>query len=505
MKSALQNIMRENKQFEQLQSDSLPIDDGTAPSTDSRRNFLKKSTLGGISLGALLTMPIEDTIAQSTSKVSRASSPSDLKITDMRCVTIDNGTSFTNARNVIIRIDTNQGVYGLGEVRDGADKRYALFLKSRILGKNPCNIEMIFKIIKQHGGHGRKGGGVSAVEMAMWDILGKVYNVPVWQLLGGRYRDKIRLYAYVPQHDSANMDVEKFKSDCKIRMEDQGFTWMKMHPGVHAYYKVPGAIVNSKYVIGFNEPNLDDYLSYQNTRHGLSAIQITDKGLDILSNYVGTIRDAVGYDIPLSGDHFGHFDLNNCIRVANALEKYRLASMEDFVPWDRTDQLKIITDSINSPTITGEDIYLKEEFKKLCDVHAVDIVHPDMGSSGGILETKKIGDYAEESDMGMKMHFAGTPVSFMANVHCAAATQNVLALEVPNQVVDNPWWPKLVKIVGKQPIYTKGFANVPLDAPGLGVELNEDEVKRHLHAEDKSYFAPTPEWNEKRSHDRLWS
>src|SRR5690606_13233932 len=106
---------------------------------------------------------------------------------------------------------------------------------------------------------------------------------------------------------------------------------------------------NSKYVIGFNEPNLDDYLSYQNTRHGLSAIQITDKGLDILSNYVGTIRDVIGYDIPLSGDHFGHFDLNNCIRVANALEKYRLASMEDFVPWDNTEQLKINTDSINSP------------------------------------------------------------------------------------------------------------------------------------------------------------
>ncbi len=505
MKSILNKIIHENKQLEETEAEAIQKEIDNPATADSRRNFLKKTALGGMTLTGLMSLPIEDTVAQTTSKVQRMSYPSDLKITDMRCVTIDNGTSFTNARNVIIRIDTNQGIYGLGEVRDGADKRYALFLKSRILGKNPCNVEMIFKIIKQHGGHGRKGGGVSAVEMAMWDLLGKAYNAPTWQLLGGRYRDKIRLYAYVPAHNSAEIDIEKFKADCKFRMEDQGFTWMKMHPGVHAYYKVPGAIVNSKYVIGFNEPNLDDYLSYQNTRHGLSAIQITDKGLDILSKYVGTIREVIGYDIPLSGDHFGHFDLNNCIRVANALEKYRLASMEDFVPWDCTEQLKIITDSINSPTITGEDIYLKEEFKKLCDLHAVDIVHPDMGTSGGILETKKIGDYAEEHDMGMKMHFAGTPVSFMANVHCAAATQNVLALEVPNQVVDNPWWPKLVNMVGKQPLYTKGFANVPLDAPGLGVELNEDEIKKHLHAEDKSYFAPTPEWNEKRSHDRLWS
>lgn len=103
------------------------------------------------------------------------------------------------------------------------------------------------------------------------------------------------------------------------------------------------------------------------------------------------------------------------------------------------------------------------------------------------------------------VHFAGTPISFMANVHSAAATQNVLALEVPNQIVNNPWWPKLVKMVGKKPLYKKGFAFVPDDAPGLGVELNEDVIKEHLHKEDNSYFRPTPEWNEKRSHDRLWS
>ena len=98
----------------------------------------------------------------------------------------------------------------------------------------------------------------------------------------------------------------------------------------------------------------------------------------------------------LSADHQGHFDVNTCIRVGNALERFNLASLEDFLPWDDTEQLKMITDSINTPTMTGEDIYLKEEFRKLCDTHAVDIVQPDMGSSGGILETKKIGDYAEE-------------------------------------------------------------------------------------------------------------
>jgi len=175
------------------------------------------------------------------------------------------------------------------------------------------------------------------------------------------------------------------------------------------------------------------------------------------------------------------------------------------LPWTDTKQFKKITDAILIPTMTGEDIFLKEEFKNLVDNKIVDMVHPDMGTSGGILETKRIGDYAEEGNTAMMLHFAGTPVSFMANVHCAAATQNVLALEMPNQVSDNAWWPTLVKTVGKQPLYTKGFANVPIDAPGLGVELNDEVVRQHLHAEDKTYFEPTPQWNEIRSHDRLWS
>jgi L-alanine-DL-glutamate epimerase-like enolase superfamily enzyme len=504
MKSILKNLLKENKALEQQEAISIENEIANPKTSDNRRSFLKKTSLGGIAFTGLMSMSFEDTIAQTTSKVSRASTPSDLKITDVRYVTLSNGTSFTNARNVIIKIDTNQGIYGLGELRDGADPRYGLFLKSRILGLNPCNVEMIFKIIKPFGGHGRKSGGVSGVEMALWDLLGKVYNVPVWQLLGGRYRDKVRLYAYVPAHSSKNMDMEKFKADCKVRMAEQGFTWLKMHPGIGVYAGIPGTTVGTKYIEGFGSDNLD-YMSYQNTRHGLSSIQVTDKGLGLLSDYVAKIRDVVGYDIPLSADHFGHFDMNNCIRVANALEKYRLASLEDFVPWDNMEQLKKITDAINSPTITGEDIFGKESFRQLCDMRAVDIVHPDMGTSGGILETKKIGDYAEESDTAMKMHFAGTPISFMANVHCAAATQNFLALELPTQCVDNPWWPKLVKMVGSKPLYEKGFANVPTDAPGLGVELNEEEIKKHLHEEDKSYFVPTPQWDAKRSHDRLWS
>jgi L-alanine-DL-glutamate epimerase-like enolase superfamily enzyme len=459
-----------------------------------KRSFLKNAALGGLALTGLDRFSFEDRLAHTTRNVRRDSSPSDLKITDMRYAVVQNV-----GRTAIIRIDTNQGIYGLGEVRDGADERYALMLKSRILGQNPCNVEMIFKMIRQFGGPSRQAGGVCAVEMALWDLCGKAYNVPAWQLLGGRYRDKIRLYADTPEANSP----EEQRKLIKYRLEDQGYTWLKMDLGINEIKDIPGTLVNAD----FWGPTLNQwqggYMSYANTEHPFTQIQITDKGFEALAKIVDNVRSMVGYNIPLSSDHYGHFDLNNGIRLGRALEKYRLAWLEDIISWERADQWKTITDALETPTLTGEDIYLLKNFKPLIDNHAVDIIHPDLVSSGGLLETKHIGDYAEEHGIAMAMHQAGTPVSFMANVHCAAATQNFLALE--HHSIDVPWWESLVKTTDGRALITKGFANIPLTAPGLGIELNDEEVKKHLTAKDKSYFAPTPEWNELRSHDRIFS
>ena len=188
MKNFIRQIADQNKKLESLEREAANAEIANPATSNNRRNFLKKAALGGVALGGLMKLSIEDTIAQTAASVSRASSPSELVITDLRyaLTTVLGGTA-------IIRIDTNQGIYGLGEVRDGADVRYALMLKSRILGLNPCNVEMIFKIIRQFGGPSRQAGGVCGVEMALWDLCGKAYGVPVWQLLGGRYRDKIRL------------------------------------------------------------------------------------------------------------------------------------------------------------------------------------------------------------------------------------------------------------------------------------------------------------------------
>ena len=454
--------------------------------SNSRRSFIQKTALGGIGMG----MMFQDSYAQEVNylaqKVNRNSNPTDLKITDLRI-------AYTT-KAPIIKIDTNQGIYGLGEVRDAGSPYYALFLKSRLLGKNPCNIEQLFKMIKQFGGHGRQGGGVSGVEMALWDLAGKAYGVPVYQMLGGKYRDKIRLYADTP----ASNDPKIYANRMRTRM-DKGYTFLKMDFGVQLIKNIKGALVGADAWDQTQQWN-DQPGTYGMTKHPFTGIQITDLGLEKMVEYVHDVREIVGYEIPLAADHFGHIGLNASIRLGNAVEKYRLAWLEDLIPWQFTDQWRQITEAINTPTLTGEDIYLKEEFINLIDAGAVDMVHPDLAGAGGILETKKIGDYAEENGIAMALHFAGTPISFMANVHCAAATENFMALE--HHDVDTPWWEDLVKGIEK-PIVQNGYVKVT-ETPGLGVELNEDVIKEHLKKGEK-YFAPTPQWDKDQSWDRTWS
>ncbi|MCX5643662.1 MAG: mandelate racemase/muconate lactonizing enzyme family protein [Phycisphaerae bacterium] len=453
------------------------------PQSDwSRRALLKGLGLGGLSLAGILGLPIEEQVACATQGVSRASQPSQLRITDLRVAVITGAPM----RVPLIRIDTNQGICGYGEVRDGASKRYALMLKSRLLGENPCDVERIFKAIRQFGYHGRQGGGVSGVEMALWDLAGKAYGVPVYRMLGGKYRDRVRLYADTP----SVRDKDRFAEKLKERMK-MGFSFLKMDLGINLIRNVPGAL---------SRPPVADGERYRTTMHPFTRIQLTDKGIAMLAEYVAQVRKEVGNEIPLAADHFGQVDVNSCIRLGKALEPYQMAWLEDMVPWQYTEMLKEITSAINVPTLTGEDIYCLSGFKELIDQRAVDMIQPDLATAGGILETKRIGDYAQERGVPMAMHFAGSPISFLANVHCAAATENVVALE--HHGVDVPWWEDLVTGVEK-PLNQKGLVRVP-ETPGLGVELNLEVVKQHL-ARGEECFGPTDEWNSRDSNDRLWS
>lgn len=445
----------------------------------SRRRFLG----GAAGAAALGTFWADQTIEAYQNNVRTASKPSDLKITDMRVANVVGAPM----RCTLLRFDTNQGVTGYGEVRDGASATYALMLKSRLIGENPCNVDKIFRKIKQFGFHARQGGGVCGVEMGLWDLAGKAYGVPAYQMLGGKFRDKVRLYADTTESHDPAVYAERMKK----RIADYGFTFLKMDLGYDLVEKIPGTVTRP-----LGTTDKDTRL----TQHFFTAVELTDKGIGLMADYVGKIRDIVGYEIPIAADHFGHIGVNSCIRLGKALAKYNMAWLEDMIPWFATEQWKQITDSIDVPTLTGEDIYLREPFEVLCKAHAVDMIHPDLATSGGLLETKKIGDMAMDYGVAMAMHFAGTPVSFFANVHCAAATENFIALE--HHGVDVPWWDNMVGGVSK-PTIDRGFANVP-ETPGLGFTLNEDEVKKHL-APGTGYFEPTTEWDKERSWDRLYS
>jgi len=446
-----------------------------------RREVLKGSAMA---LGASLLS--NEAIDAQPKGVNTNSSPSTLKITDLRVATI---VKPGPSPCPIIRIDTNQGIYGLGEVRDGASPTYALFLKSRIVGQNPLQLDRIFREIQQFGGHARQGGGVSAIEMALWDITGKVYNAPVYALLGGgKFRDKIRIYADTTE----SKDPKVYAQRMKERKEVMGLTWLKMDLGIEMVADTPGTVTNPT--------DLEQWQPHQ-LPHPLLAMEVTDKGIAMLEEYVSAVRDTVGMEIPLSMDHLGHLGVKSIIRLGKAYEKYNLSWMEDVIPWTYTDFLKQIALENPTPILTGEDIYLKGPFQVLCENHAVGKIQPDIATSGGILETHKIGDMAQEYGVPMVLHFAGTPIGCMASVHAAAATQNFLALE--NHSLDVPWWSALVHEGVNSPIVNHGWIEVP-DRPGLGVTLNEEVIRQHL-APGSGYFDPTPQWDQEKSWDRLWS
>jgi L-alanine-DL-glutamate epimerase-like enolase superfamily enzyme len=442
-----------------------------------RRAFLHAAT--GTLAGAFWA---DDTLSALPQNTNTNSRPSALKITDLRVAVV----AHAPMPCPIIRIDTNQGIYGLGEQRGNSTPTEALRLKSRILGENPCNVEKIFRKIRQFANNGRNGGGVSGIEMALWDLAGKAYGVPVFQMLGGKYRDRIRCYA----DTTTEKDPKAFARKLKNRM-DLGFTWLKMDLGIPDLEGILGA-----YTHPLGQTNQDVH----DTQHMFTGMEFTKKGIQILADYVAQVREVIGMEVPLSIDHVGHIGVNSCIRFGRALEDYNIAWLEDLIPWQHTMLLKEITDSIEVPTLTGEDIYLADGFLDLARNHAVDIVHPDLAGAGGILETKRIGDLCQSYGLPMAMHFAGTPVSAMANAHCAAATEGFLVLE--HHSVDVPWWNDLAEGVEK-PIVKKGFITVP-EKPGLGVTLNEDAVRQHLLPGGPGFFQPTPQWDHEKATDRLW-
>lgn len=434
----------------------------------------------------------------------------ELKITDIRVADIDG----LPKHMILVKVYTNDPeIVGYGEVRDASSATYAKMLKSRLIGENPLNVEKLFNRIKQFGGHSRQGGGVSGIEIALFDIIGKFYKVPVYQLLGGKYRDKVRIYCDTDV-DGKHTGRDMGKA-LKKRMED-GFTYLKMDLGIELLYDEPGTLnapvgmlddfikYNAK-AISHQSGSIDKSLMFGKNYeiftipHYATGIHITEKGLDYLENYVKEVREEIGYEVPLAIDHFGHVAIEDAIRFAKRLEKYNIAWMEDLTPWHQINHLEKFAQNSCVPLCTGEDIYLADNFEKVMQA-GVNVVHPDLLTVGGLMEMKKVGALCEKYGSSLAIHMAESPIGFMAAVHVAAALKNVLAVEFHS--VDHPEWYELVNPVIK---LENGFMQVP-DTPGLGIEsLNEDMVKKFQKAGSDEPWADTSDWDNEWANDREWS
>ncbi len=435
--------------------------------------------------------------------------PNDLKITDIRVADITG----LPKHMILLKVYTNAGIVGYGEVRDASSATYALMLKGRLLGANPLSVEKLFNRIKQFGGPSRQGGGVSAIEIALWDIVGKFYGVPVYQLLGGKYRDSLRVYCDTDvegKHTGRDMGRA-----LKARM-DAGFTYLKMDLGIELLYDEPGTLnapvgaiedlkTYSLKAISHQSGSIDKSLMYGKNYdvftipHHASGIHITEKGMDYLENYVREIRDEIGYEVPLAVDHFGHVAIEDAIMFARRMEKYNIAWMEDLAPWHMTNHLAKFAQNSCVPLCTGEDIYLAENFEPVLAA-GVNVVHPDALTIGGLGEMKKLGNLCEKYGVAIALHMAESPIGFMAAVHVGAALKNVLAVEFHS--VDHPEWYDLVNPSIK---LENGFMPIS-DAPGLGIEsLNEELISKFAMDGYPAPWSDTSHWDGEWSNDREWS
>jgi len=470
--------------------------------------------------------PKNNNYEEALAHVNTFSKPSELKITDMRFAELE-GAPYPC---ILMKLYTNQGIVGFGEVRDMASKTYALMLKGRLLGENPCNIDMLFRRIKQFGGQGRQGGGVSAVEIALWDIAGKAYNIPVYQMLGGKFRDKMRIYCDTDVDITEDRSAGEAMGQALKQRLESGYTILKMDLGINLLRDIPGTMTAP---LGFFEeqrrlselsrklyptpwePNAyEERRAVRNTKdinelmtrfrarneamrytgkHPFTGIQITEKGLDYLEEYVSQVRSIIGYDVPLATDHHGPIGVDEIIRLARRLEKYNIAWLEDPISVQYPEQWRKLVQSTNIPICTGEDIYLAENFEPLLNANGITIAHPDPLSSGGILETKKIGDLAQKYGVRMALHQAASPIHAMAAAHIGVATQNCWACEF--HAHDLPWWDDIIISKMPKPLINQGFVNV-YDLPGLGIDdLNDEVIKEHISSWDQGLWEPTDQWN----------
>jgi len=387
-----------------------------------------------------------------------------VKIVDLKCTVI--------GRNPVVRIDTDEGISGLGEVESTKSylKPHILFYKPYILGQDPTDVERVMLRIRNLGGFKPWGSSVSAIEMALWDIAGKEAGVPVYKLLGGKIRDRVRVYNGGVRTRLKGVSPEDYAENVgEMKKASEGFTIIKQAIGFHAsmFTRVPGSF--------YGEPQK----GFPHSNRGL----LTERGLKHAIACVRAMKDVLGDEVGLALDCGPGWMVPSAIRLAKALEPMNVMWLEDlitgdYVPYVLPDVYRQVTQSTTTPIHTGEQIYLRQNFKYLIEKHAVDIIGPDPCDVGGLAELKWVAEFADLYGILIAPHgiFDGL-IGLAALIQVSAALpKNYIAFEYP--VGQPEWWYDIVEGL-PDPIVKDGHIEVP-EKPGLGVELNEKAARKHL-------------------------
>ncbi len=342
---------------------------------------------------------------------------------------------------VFVKVYTDEGIDGVGEAtleyKEAALLGAVQHIKEYLVGKNPLDIERHFHDIYRDAYW--RGGAVlmsalSAVEMALWDILGKSLGVPVYQLLGGRANDKVRIY--VNGWFSGAKTPEEFGAKAKAAME-RGVTALKWDPFGKAY------------------------------------LTLSNAELDRAMECVAAVREAVGNRVDLLIEGHGRFDVPTGIRIAKELEQFRPMWFEEPTPPDNLEALKAVRDKSPVPISAGERLYTLKDYKDLFEMRAADYIQPDISHAGGIMELKKIAAVADTYYIPFAPHNPSGPVANAATLQLAACCPNFNILEI--MYSDVTW---RADVTNENLHYEDGYITIP-DKPGLGIEINEEACLAH--------------------------
>jgi len=414
---------------------------------NSRRAFLGKAAFAAAAVTVSPLAGFGKGFEKAVEGTAKFSAPSDLKITDVKCGYMGG--------SLFVKIYTNQDIWGCGEGVDAISGTYYLVqnLGRRLRGQNPLNVNKIFEDMRRSGYFSGAQSGMyvavlSAFETALWDLAGKALGLPVYQLLGGKFRDKIRVYCDTALYRN-NLPTPDVFAKSALDAVKLGFNALK--------FDLDEA----------NDPNRFD-------RYNWTASQ---GELQRMFDQIAAVREAVGPKIDICVDMHGRYDLNTALAISKRLEPLHLMWLEEPIPAENVDAYKIISESTSTPITAGENIYLAYGFRRLLEIGGVDSVMPDLQKCGGLGEGQRIANLANLYYIPFAPHMVASFLGAMACAHVCASVPNFLIMEWQSYFHNNPMYKEIVKF-DEEDWVVNSFIKVS-DKPGIGVGINEEGMKKY--------------------------